>query len=94
MLEYSYEEATALLQKNLAVGPLVLRVRHSHANCAVVSQNCTSQLSTLNSDLQFLKDQITTSEVNIARVHNYRVKLKKKLKAEAAAGVAAAGATS
>lgn len=50
--------------------------------CAL--QNCTSQLSTLNSDLQFLKDQITTSEVNIARVHNHRVKLKKQMKAAAA----------
>lgn len=34
----------------------------------------TKSLESLNSDLAFLKDQITISEVNIARVHNRNVK--------------------
>ena len=28
----------------------------------------------LNGELDFLKDQITTTEVNMAHLHNYRVK--------------------
>jgi len=38
-------------------------------------KNANLNLSNLNKDLTFLKDQITVSEVNIARVHNYRVKV-------------------
>jgi hypothetical protein len=37
-------------------------------------------LSSLEEDLAFLKDQITISEVNIARIHNYNVQLKKESK--------------
>eukprot|EP01090_Pellita_catalonica_P001939 TRINITY_DN11639_c0_g1_i2.p1 TRINITY_DN11639_c0_g1~~TRINITY_DN11639_c0_g1_i2.p1 ORF type:complete len:187 (-),score=47.70 TRINITY_DN11639_c0_g1_i2:8-511(-) len=57
MVEYSYEEAHALLTKNL--------------NAA------ETHLSNLETELNFLKDQITTTEVNIARVYNYNVKLRK-----------------
>ena len=37
-------------------------------------------LASLESDLAFLKDQITISEVNIARIHNYNVQVKKEAK--------------
>jgi hypothetical protein len=37
-------------------------------------------LASLEGDLAFLKDQITISEVNIARIHNYNVQLKKEAK--------------
>ena len=37
-------------------------------------------LSSLEGDLAFLKDQITISEVNIARVHNFNVQVKKEAK--------------
>lgn len=39
-------------------------------------QNAETNLSTLELDLSYLKDQITISEVNIARLHNYKVTLK------------------
>lgn len=58
MLEYNYEEADALLSKNLT--------------------NAQVNLASLEEDLAFLKDQITISEVNIARIHNYNVQLKKE----------------
>ena len=58
MLEYSYDEALALLSKNV--------------------ENAQKSLESLSADLSFLKDQITTSEVNIARMHNYNVKLRQK----------------
>lgn len=38
--------------------------------------NAETNLSTLEQDLSYLKDQITISEVNIARLHNYKVTLK------------------
>ena len=60
MLEYTYEEAEALLSKNL--------------------ENCKASLESLESDLSFLKDQITISEVNIARVHNLNVAIKNEQK--------------
>lgn len=40
-------------------------------------KSAESNLETLKQDLDFLKDQVTVSEVNIARMHNYNVKLKK-----------------
>lgn len=57
MLEYSIDEAEALLKKNLEDS------RHA--------------LLQLETDLDFLKDQITTTEVNIARVYNYDVRARK-----------------
>lgn len=47
--------------------------------------NAEEQLVTLTTDLDFLKDQITTSEVCLARFHNHGVKLRKELQAAAAA---------
>lgn len=53
MLDYSYEEATALLQKNL--------------------DNAKASLEVLVADLQFLRDQVTITQVTIARVYNWDV---------------------
>jgi hypothetical protein len=39
-------------------------------------------LSQTEEDLAFLHDQITTMEVNIARVYNHRVKLRRREKKE------------
>ena len=40
--------------------------------------NAEATLATLEADLGFLKDQITVSEVNIARVHNVNVGIKQE----------------
>eukprot|EP00747_Dinoflagellata_sp_TGD_P165069 gnl/TRDRNA2_/TRDRNA2_185876_c0_seq1.p1 gnl/TRDRNA2_/TRDRNA2_185876_c0~~gnl/TRDRNA2_/TRDRNA2_185876_c0_seq1.p1 ORF type:complete len:318 (+),score=76.32 gnl/TRDRNA2_/TRDRNA2_185876_c0_seq1:49-1002(+) len=48
--------------------------------------NAKSTLKSLDEDTAFLRDQITTTEVNIARVHNYNVKLRQTLKEQQAAG--------
>ncbi|CAI9118902.1 OLC1v1020529C1 [Oldenlandia corymbosa var. corymbosa] len=53
MLEYSCEEATSLLKKNL--------------------ENARSSLEVLVGDLQFLRDQVTITQVTIARVYNWDV---------------------
>ncbi|KAL2341655.1 hypothetical protein Fmac_009595 [Flemingia macrophylla] len=53
MLEYSLEEATGLLQKNL--------------------DNARASLEVLIADLQFLRDQVTITQVTIARVYNWDV---------------------
>lgn len=61
MVEYTFEEAIALLTKNL--------------------ENCRANLRTMESDLDFIKDQITTTEVNIARIFNYDVKQRRAARA-------------
>jgi hypothetical protein len=43
--------------------------------------NATTNMQSLCEDLDYLKDQITTSEVNIARVHNYKIEQTRKAKA-------------
>ncbi|XVE65496.1 hypothetical protein DITRI_Ditri08aG0004500 [Diplodiscus trichospermus] len=53
MLEYSCEEATSLLKKNL--------------------ENAKASLEVLIADLQFLRDQVTITQVTIARVYNWDV---------------------
>ncbi|XP_020254344.1 probable prefoldin subunit 3, partial [Asparagus officinalis] len=53
MLEYSLEEAEALLKKNL--------------------ENAKASLEVLVADLQFLRDQVTITQVTIARVYNWDV---------------------
>lgn len=58
MVEYTYDEATALLHKNKA--------------------NALTRLEATDADLNFLKDQITTMEVNMARTHNQTVVNKEK----------------
>jgi len=54
MLEYSLEEARALLTKNL--------------------ETAIKNLAQIDIDLDYLRDQITTTEVNMARVYNWDVK--------------------
>ncbi|OLP88381.1 Prefoldin subunit 3 [Symbiodinium microadriaticum] len=46
--------------------------------------NARTTLSSLEEDMAFLRDQITTTEVNIARTHNYGVKLRQAAKAKEA----------
>lgn len=53
MLEYTQDEALALLQRNL--------------------DNANRSIESTDTDLKFIKDQITTCEVNIARTHNFLV---------------------
>ncbi|XP_039169475.1 probable prefoldin subunit 3 [Eucalyptus grandis] len=57
MLQYSCEEATTLLQKNL--------------------ENVKASLEVLVADLQFLLDQVTITQVTIARVYNWDVHQKR-----------------
>ncbi|KAE8076654.1 hypothetical protein FH972_015290 [Carpinus fangiana] len=64
MLEYSCEEATALLQKNL--------------------DNAKASLEVLVADLQFLRDQVTITQVTIARVYNWDVHQRRTQQAAAA----------
>ena len=59
-VEYTYDEALDLLNKNL--------------------QNATTNINTYIDDLNYLKEQITTIEVNLARVHNYKVKTQQSAK--------------
>ena len=56
MVEYTYEEAITLLEKNL--------------------KNAEIRLNSASEDYNFCKDQITTTEVNIARIYNQSVALK------------------
>jgi prefoldin subunit 5 len=64
MIEYTYEEAQALLERNF--------------------KNAEIRIASTEEDLNFLKDQITTTEFNIARCYNQTVanEPKKKLAAE------------
>ncbi|KAI3459204.1 hypothetical protein Pfo_015867 [Paulownia fortunei] len=64
MLEYSCEEATILLRKNL--------------------ENAKASLEVLVADLQFLRDQVTITQVTIARVYNWDVHQRKLRQAAAA----------
>lgn len=41
-------------------------------------------LSSVNNDLAFLRDQFTTTEVNMARVYNWDVRQRRKTKDKAA----------
>jgi prefoldin subunit 5 len=61
MVEYTFDEAIALLTKNV--------------------ENCRANLITIEKDLDFIKDQITTTEVNIARIFNYDVKQRRAARA-------------
>ena len=58
MVEYTFEDALKLLNKNLT--------------------NAQLKLKSTEEDINFIKDQITTLEVNMARVYNAGVYLKKQ----------------
>ena len=45
------------------------------------SANAAESVKKLDENLAFLRDQITTTEVNVARVHNHMVKIKAQLRA-------------
>lgn len=53
MVEYTFDEAILLLEKNL--------------------QNALGNLKSYEEDINYLKDQVTTCEVNISRVYNVHV---------------------
>ncbi len=65
MLEYTYEEAAALLAENL---------KAAHAKKQEVEE-----------DMDFLKDQITCTEVNVARAYNFDVVQRREAKRKQAA---------
>ena len=58
MVEYTYQEALVLLNKNL--------------------KNAEDKLKEADDDIDFLKDNLTTTEVNMARVYNQGVANKQK----------------
>ncbi|CAE7821988.1 VBP1 [Symbiodinium sp. KB8] len=58
MLEYSLDDAEALLTKNL--------------------ETAKNKLDQIDEDLDFLRDQTITTEVNVARVFNYDVKIRRE----------------
>ena len=62
MVEYTFQEAIVLLNKNL--------------------KNAEEKLQEADDDIDFLKDNITTTEVNMARIYNQGV-ANKKAKGEA-----------
>jgi prefoldin subunit 5 len=57
------------------------------------SKNATESIKKLDENLVYLRDQITTTEVNIARLHNHMVKIKAQLRALEERGTAPAVAT-
>lgn len=64
MLEYTLDEAEALLSKNLDAA--------------------NRNLTQIDIDLDYLRDQITTTEVNMARVYNWDVKRRQEATASGA----------
>jgi len=56
--------------------------------------NCKANLAGLDRDLDFIKDQITTTEVNIARIYNFDVKLRRASRASLSSSATATSATS
>jgi prefoldin subunit 5 len=55
--------------------------------------NAKTTLASVEEDMAFLRDQITTTEVNIARSHNYGVKERAKAKEDQAGAAASADAS-
>merc|ERR1711981_769827 len=47
-------------------------------------KNASESLVKLEDDLEFIREQMTTTEVNIARIHNHNVRINEKEKALAA----------
>ena len=48
--------------------------------------NANETIKKLDENLSFLRDQITTTEVNVARIHNHMVKIKAQLRAMESSG--------
>lgn len=75
--------ANVMLEYTLEEAQELLRTNESNAK---------TTLQSLEEDMAFLRDQLTTTEVNIARTHNYNVKMRQKQKDEAPAAPASAPA--
>jgi len=71
---------------------VMLEYSYAEARALLGEQLAAAQakVRTNSADLAFLRDQIITTEVNIARVYNYSVKSARKAKMAAAAAAAAA----
>lgn len=76
MVEFSYNEALELLEKNIATAKAQM-VRSTIWNRQKVSILRQNQLE---SDLGYLRDQIITTEVNMARVYNHDVKRRQRVR--------------
>nr|CAG4641349.1 EOG090X0IRH [Eulimnadia texana] len=61
MLEYSLDDAAALLEKNL--------------------ETARRNMEQVQHDVDFLRDQVTTTEVNMARLYNWDVKRRQQAQA-------------
>ncbi|RLN10712.1 hypothetical protein BBJ28_00015983 [Nothophytophthora sp. Chile5] len=70
MVEYPYDEALTLLEQNVATAT----ERLVRALAAVLQQE------QIDADLSFLRDQIITTEVNIARIFNHDVRRRRQEK--------------
>jgi len=91
MVEYSYKEALDLLNKNLNVCLLFFQFASLTLHFPN-NQSAEKQFQSVESDVAYIKDQITTTEVNVARCHNYRVELRKVQQQQRPAGAVAAAA--
>jgi hypothetical protein len=79
MLEYSYDEAQTLLKENLSIAESKLvrkpATRAYLIGAAAAGMTHSFFLQAFNTeDLAFLRDQVITTEVNMARVFNFDVK--------------------
>jgi len=70
MVEYSFNEALDLLEKNLVTA----RMNYTKTE----------------KELEFVRDQVTTTEVNIARIYNHDVKQRRKARLQQAMSTAIA----
>ncbi|KAG7387585.1 Prefoldin subunit 3 [Phytophthora pseudosyringae] len=81
MVEYPYEEAQELLEENVATATekLVSRAadRGPYGGVQCIFDGFAAQVE---EDLSFLRDQIITSEVNIARIFNHDVRRRRQEK--------------
>ncbi|TPX61900.1 hypothetical protein PhCBS80983_g00871 [Powellomyces hirtus] len=68
---YLWLGANVMLEYSTPEAKTLLSQKHSSAK---------TSLEQVNEDLEFLRDQITTMEVNTARVYNYDVKLRRQRK--------------
>ncbi|XP_054158228.1 prefoldin subunit 3-like [Oppia nitens] len=76
--------ANVMLEYTIAEGEELLKKNYDTA---------TKNLQQIDTDLDFLRDQITTTEVNMARVYNWDVKKRQSQKSSIAAAAGAATTT-
>jgi hypothetical protein len=86
MVEYSYDEAIAMLEKSLkSTREVMVRDQvQSAAGGGVVTLSFVSTVTVAqretDEDISHLKNQTTTLEVNMARVFNHDVKVRREKK--------------